>query len=137
MEKLTKKNGELSTELADQKEQKQRIEIKLMEETSQKIHAERELFKLREAVSKIKQERGTQSDPFAAMKEFEAPLWQKNKLLFSSDGKIQQLLKEETVVIDRIQSLDYLKTHKRCYAFQRAASLNLNLSLANRCNFSL
>ena len=106
MEELTKINKELSTELADLKEQKQRIEQQLKMETSQKIQAERELFHLRDAVSKIKQERCVQSDSYAAIKDFEAPLWQENKLLFSSDRKIQQLLQEETVVIARIQSLE-------------------------------
>ena len=64
------------------KEQKQRIEQQLKMEASQKSQAERELFHLRDAVSKIKQERCVQSDPYAAIKDFKAPLWQENKLLF-------------------------------------------------------
>ena len=104
MEEREKMQRELSAELADLKKQKELILQQLKEQTSQKILAKIELIKLREIVSRVKQEQFNLRDPDAAVKEFEVPLLLKEKLHFSLENKIKELIREETNLNDRIKS---------------------------------
>jgi len=104
IEEREKMQRELSAELADLNKQKELILQQLKEQTSQKILAKIELIKLREIVSRVKQEQFNLRDPDTAVKEFEVPLLLKEKLHFSLEKKIKELIQEETDLNDRIKS---------------------------------
>jgi len=104
MEELEKMKIEVSAGLVDLKEKKELILQQLKEQTSQKILVKIELTKLREIVSRVKQEQFNLRDPDSAVKEYEVPLLQKEKLHFSLEKKIKELIQEETDLNDRIKS---------------------------------
>ena len=104
MEELETMKRDLSAELVDLKELKELNLQQLKEQTSQKILSKIELTKLRETVSRVKQDQFNLRDPDAAVKEYEMPLLQKEKLHFSLEKKIKELIQEESDLNDRIKS---------------------------------
>lgn len=106
MEELETMKRDLSAELVNLKELKELNLQQLKEQTSQNILAKIELTKLRETVSRVKQDQFNLRDPDAAVKEYEVPLLQKEKLHFSLEKKIKELIQEETDLNDRIESLE-------------------------------
>jgi len=104
MEDLETMKRDLSAELIDFKELKELNLQQLKEQTSQKILAKIELTKLRETVSRVKQDQFNLRDPDAAVKEYEVPLLQKEKLHFFLEKKIKELIQEETDLNGRIKS---------------------------------